>query len=413
MSVLTSTFTVIFHLQNTGNSGEKLPVYARITINKQRIELSVKQMINPLHWNEKRGIAKPLNEEYRQFNNYLEQLKSTYYECYREMIIKKKEITTYTFKKAYFGEEEDEYTLRKLMNYHNIDMRESVSWGTMKNYFTTQKYLEKFLKDRRKVNDINLKNINYQFVTDFEYYLKTYKPLDHQKPLLNNGVMKHMERFRKMINVALKNEWMEKDPFKAYKLKFVKFERGYLTEFELEALEQKEFKIERLQIVKDLFIFSCYTGLAYIDTVTLTPENIIRGIDSETWLMAQRTKTKTPVKVPLLHRATEIIEKYGNNPKCLAEGSLLPQLSNQRLNGYLKEIADLCGIEKNLTFHLAGHTFATTVTLSNGVPIESVSKMLGHTKISTTQVYAKVIERKLSDDMLLLKKKLLNKGFCH
>ncbi len=326
MSVLTSTFTVIFHLRNTGNSGEKLPVYARITINKQRIELSVKQMINPLHWNEKRGIAKPLNEEYRQFNNYLEQLKSTYYECYREMIIKKKEITTYTFKKAYFGEEEDEYTLRKLMNYHNIDMRESVSWGTMKNYFTTQKYLEKFLKERRKVNDINLKNINYQFVTDFEYYLKTYKPLDHQKPLRNNGVMKHMERFRKMINVALKNEWMEKDPFKAYKLKFVKFERGYLTEFELEALEQKEFKIERLQIVKDLFIFSCYTGLAYIDTVTLTPENIIKGIDSEAWLMTQRTKTKTPVKVPLLPKATEIIEKYRNNPKCLAEGSLLPQL---------------------------------------------------------------------------------------
>ena len=410
MSVLTNTFTVIFHLRNTGSSGGKLPVYARITINKQRIELSVKQMMNPFDWNEKRGMAKPLNEEYRQFNNYLEQLKSTYFECYREMIIKKKEITTYTFKKAYFGEEEDEYTLCKLMNYHNIDMRESVSWGTMKNYFTTQKYLEKFLRERKKAKDINLKNINYQFVTDFEYYLKTYKPLDHQKPLRNNGVMKHMERFRKMINVALKNEWMEKDPFKAYKLKFVKFERGYLTEFELETLEQKEFKIERLQMVKDLFIFSCYTGLAYIDTVTLTPANIIKGIDGDAWLITQRIKTQTPVKVPLLPKATEIIEKYRNNPKCLAEGSLLPQLSNQRLNGYLKEIADLCSIEKNLTFHLARHTFATTLTLSNGVPIESVSKMLGHTKITTTQVYAKVIERKLSDDMLLLKKKLLNKA---
>jgi site-specific recombinase XerD len=410
MSLLTNTFNVVYHLRNRGLVDGKLPVYARITINKRRIELSVKQMMNPTDWNETLGLAKPLTEEYVQFNKYLDQLKSTYFNCYREMVLQKKEISTESFRKLYYGEEEDEYTLCKLMNYHNVDMKESVSWGTMKNYFTTQKYLEKFLKERQKVKDIKLEKINYKFVTDFEYYLKTYKPLLHQKPIHNNGVMKHMERFRKMINVALKNEWIEKDPFKAYKIKFVKFERGYLTEFELDELEQKEFKIERLQMVKDLFIFSCYTGLAYIDTVTLTPANIIKGIDSEAWLATQRTKTKTPVKVPLLPRAIEIIEKYRNNPKCLAEGSLLPQLSNQRLNGYLKEIADICGIEKNLTFHLARHTFATTVTLSNGVPIESVSKMLGHTKITTTQVYAKVIERKLSDDMLLLKQKLSKKA---
>ncbi len=409
MALLTNSFTVIFHLRNKGLVDGKLPVYARITINKQRIELSVKQMMNPNDWNEKRGIAKPLNDEYRQFNNYLEQLKSTYYECYRDMIIKKKEITTETFKRAYFGEEEDEYTLCKLMNYHNIDMKESVSWGTMKNYYTTQKYLEKFLKERRNKKDIGLKDINYKFVTDFEYYLKTYQPKDHQKKLGNKGVMKHMERFRKMINVALKNEWMEKDPFKAYKLKFTKFERGYLTEEELYKLENKEFKIERLQMVKDLFIFSCYTGLAYIDTVTLKRASVVKGIDAESWIITQRTKTKTSVKIPLLPKAIEIIERYSNHSKCLAEETLLPSLSNQKLNGYLKEMADICGIEKNLTFHLARHTFATTITLSNGVPIESVSKMLGHTKITTTQVYAKVIERKLSEDMYLLKQKLLQK----
>ena len=410
MSLFTNTFTVIFHLRNRELLNGKFPVYARITINKRRIQLSVKQMMNPDNWDEKLGLAKPISEEYIQFNNYLEQLKSTYFACYREMVLQKKEISTESFRKIYYGIEDDEYTLSKLMNYHNVDMKESVSWGTMKNYYTTRKYLEKFLKERQKVKDINLKNINYKFVTDFEYYLRTYIPLDHQKSLHNNGIMKHMERFRKMINVALKNEWMEKDPFKAYKLKFVKFERGYLTECELDELEQKEFAIERLQIVKDLFIFSCYTGLAYIDTITLTPAQIIKGIDGEKWLITQRTKTKTPVKVPLLPKATEIIEKYRTNPKCLAEGSLLPNLSNQRLNGYLKEIADLCGFQKNLTFHLARHTFATTVTLSNGVPIESVSKMLGHTKISTTQVYAKVIEKKLSEDMLSLKAKFINKA---
>lgn len=386
MSTLANTFSILFHLRNKKLDDKKVAIYARITINKKRLELSVKQMMNPSDWNENEGLAKPITEEYLQLNMYLEQLRNAYYNAYRDMVLQKREISTDSFRKVYFGIEEDEYTLKKLMNYHNIDMKESISWGTMKNYFTTQKYLEKFLVERRKVKDINLKNINYKFVTDFEYYLKTYQPLDHQKSLHNNGVMKHMERFRKMINVALKNEWMEKDPFKAYKLKFNRFERGYLTEDELSVLEEKNFSIERLQAVKDLFIFSCYTGLSYIDTVNLTPANVMKGIDSSAWLITKRTKTSVPVKVPLLQQALDIIEKYQNNPKCLAEQSLLPKMSNQKLNGYLKEIADLCDIEKNLTFHLARHTFATTVTLSNGVPIESVSKMLGHSKITTTQV---------------------------
>ncbi|MEP7233279.1 MAG: site-specific integrase [Ginsengibacter sp.] len=407
---ITTTFNVVFHLRNTVQKDGQLPIYARITINGKRIELSVKQMMNPLHWNERRGAAKAINDEYKKLNNYLDQLKSSYVSCYREMALQKKEITTETFKMEFFGDADSEYTLLKLVNYHNIDMKASISPGTMKNYYTTQKYLEKFLREKRKLTDIGLSNINYKFVTDFEYYLRTYIPTDHQKRLGNNGVMKHMERFRKMINVALKNEWMEKDPFKAYKLKFVKYERGYLNDDELKLLEEKEFGIERLQSVMDLFIFSCYTGLAYIDTFCLTPSNIVKGVDGESWLITHRVKTKTPVKVPLLPKALEIIEKYKTNPRCIAEGSPLPKMSNQNLNGYLKEIADLCGIQKRLTFHLARHTFATTVTLSNGVPIESVSKMLGHTKISTTQVYAKVIERKLSEDMLLLKRKLLDKA---
>ncbi len=410
MKTKTNTFNVLFHLRNSSAKEDRLPIYARITVNGKRIELSVKQMIHTEDWNEDRGIANPKKEECRKLNNYLEQLRSSFVACYREMSLQKKVITTETFKKEYYGEHNDEYSLCKLMNYHNIEMKEAFCWGTMKNYFTTQKYLEKFLKVRVKTTDIILRDINYKFVTDFEYYLKTYKPLDHQKPLGNNGVMKHMERFRKMINVALKNEWMERDPFRAYKLKFTKYERGYLSSEEIQQLETKEFKIERLQTVKDLFIFSCYTGLAYIDTVALTPANIVKGIDMEYWLITNRLKTNTSVKVPLLPKALEIIDKYRNNLKCNNEGSLLPKMSNQKLNGYLKEIGDLCGIRKNLTFHLARHTFATTVTLSNGVPIESVSKMLGHTKISTTQVYAKVIERKLGEDMQVLKRKLSSRA---
>ncbi|MDE3181852.1 MAG: site-specific integrase [Bacteroidota bacterium] len=403
---LTTTFAVYFHLKIASEKDGKMPIYARITVNGKRIELSARNLIEPFHWDKKRGAAKPLNDSYKKLNNFLEQTRSSYFECYREMCLQKLEITTENFKKEYFGYNCDEYTLLKLINYHNIDMKELISWGTMKNYHTTQKYLEKFLREKMKREDIPLDKINYKFIVDFEYYLKTYIPTDHQKRIGNNGIMKHMERFKKMINMALKNEWMEKNPFKAYKLKFIKFERGYLTESELKNLEEKNFTIERLQNVMDLFIFSCYTGLSYIDAIHLTPSNIVTGIDGERWINTQRRKTNISVKVPVLPKASEIIDKYSNDPRCQSDESLLPRISNQKLNSYLKEIADLCNIKKNLTFHLARHTFATTITLSNGVPIESVSKMLGHSKISTTQIYAKVIERKLSEDMHKLKEKL-------
>jgi site-specific recombinase XerD len=217
-----------------------------------------------------------------------------------------------------------------------------------------------------------------------------------------------MERFHKMINLAKKLEWMSNDPFLNYRLKFEKVERGFLSGEELAAIELKEFKIERLQQVKDLFVFSCYTGLSYVDVFNLTPDCVALGIDGTKWIFTRRQKSLTQVKVPILPKALAIIDKYKNHPKVLNEGKLLPEISNQKLNSYLKEIADLCGIEKNLHFHLARHTFATTITLTHGVPIESISKMLGHTKLSTTQIYAKVIESKLSHDMMELKNKLEN-----
>jgi site-specific recombinase XerD len=404
-----NTFSVIFRLRKERLNEERFPIYARITIDGKRIELAMKQKIKLEDWNDQKGMAKTKKEEFKILNNYLEQMRASFVECYRDMLIRKKVINIDTFKKAYYGHDENEMTLCKLMTYHNQDMKDTICWGTLKNYFTTQKYLQKYLKERLHLSDINLKEINYKFVTDFDYFLRSFKPVDHHKALSNNGTMKHMERFRKMINVALKNEWMEKDPFKAYKMKFTKYERGFLTAKELDRIERNEFDFERLQYVKDLFVFSCYTGLAYTDSMQLSPANLIRGIDGDHWLTTQRQKTGTPVKIPLLPKAKEIIEKYKNNPKSLNDGTLFPNISNQRLNGYLKEMADICKIDKNLTFHLARHTFATTVTLSNGVPIESVSKMLGHTKITTTQVYAKVIESKLSDDMKLLKQKLDNK----
>jgi integrase/recombinase XerD len=263
-----------------------------------------------------------------------------------------------------------------------------------------------FLKEQYKVSDIYLTSLNYKFVADLELFLRKHTLIANQRQMENNTVMKHIERLKKMIKMAIRYEWLDKDPFIAFQQKFHHVDRGYLTEEELKRIEEKAFSISRLQFVKDLFIFSCYTGLAYTDVMHLTPEHIQIGIDKELWLITNREKTDTSVKIPILPVAMEIINKYRNDIKAKVQNRLFPNIANQKLNSYLKEIADICGITKNITFHVARHTFATTVTLTNGVPIESVSKMLGHTKISTTQIYAKVIEKKVGEDMSKLKEKL-------
>lgn len=212
-----------------------------------------------------------------------------------------------------------------------------------------------------------------------------------------------------MVTLAYHIEWIQRDPFVKFKLKFEKKERDFLSKMELQKVDDFSSPFERLMVVKDLFIFSCYTGLSYRDIVELTSHNLLIGVDGNQWIMTKRIKTKIPVKIPLLPKIEFLIKKYENHPRTEGSQMLMPKISNQKLNSYLKEIADFCSIRKNLTFHMARHTFATTVTLSNGVPIETVSKLLGHTKIITTQIYAKVIERKISEDLQKLKEQLLIK----
>jgi integrase len=218
--------------------------------------------------------------------------------------------------------------------------------------------------------------------------------------------MKHLERFRKMINLAFRLEWISRDPFEKFKLKYNRVEKDFLTVLELAALENKELTLPRLSVVRDIFLFCCYTGLAFVDVMNLKPVNICIGLDGGLWIKTSRQKTTIAVNVPLLNQAQHLIEKYKCNIKANAKGTIFPQLSNQKMNGYLKELAEMCDIYKVLTFHIARHTFATTVTLLNGVPIETVSKLLGHTTMRSTQVYAKVIEQKVSEDMGMLRKKL-------
>jgi site-specific recombinase XerD len=250
------------------------------------------------------------------------------------------------------------------------------------------------------VNDISINKIDYAFVTEFEFYLRSVKKCN------NNTAVKYVRNFRKIIKICLDNDWLDKDPTTRYEGKMKEVERDFLTEEELLKIYNKKISSERLQLVRDIFIFSCYTGLAYIDVKGLKKDHIGIGIDGEKWIFKNRQKTETKSKIPILPIAEEIIEKYSNHPKCLNENSILPILTNQKMNAYLKEIGDLCDIPKEITFHMARHTFATSVTLTNGVPIETVSKMLGHKNLHTTQHYAKVLDRKVSEDMSLLKHKL-------
>ncbi|CAH8284153.1 site-specific recombinase XerD [Mariniflexile fucanivorans] len=404
----TSTLGILFWADLARVKDSQASIYARITVKGKRATLSLKRKVRVSDWDTHRGRARGTNQSIRTLNNYLEQVNSDLFQCYQDLKTERKLITSNAIKARYLGDDEQNHSIKDIINYHYEDMEGKLKWGTQKNYYTTEKYISKFLLKRYKTADMYLRELDYNFILKFEKYLRGYVPTDHQRKMGNNTVMKHIERFRKLINLALKLGWMEKDPFINFKSHIIKNERGFLSSDELNAIEEKQFTIERLQLVRDLFVFSCYTSLSYIDVINLTEDNINIGIDGELWIHYRREKTTKLIRIPLLPKALQIMEIYKNNHKSKSRGSLFPKISNQKLNSYLKEIADVCGIKKNLTFHIARHTFATTVTLSNGIPIETVSKLLGHSKISTTQIYAKVLERKVSDDMKKLRDQFLS-----
>ncbi|GAB2977237.1 site-specific integrase [Mucilaginibacter puniceus] len=387
----------------------KEPIYACVTVNKQRAYIALKHNVDPKNWDSGKGTAKGNKDEVKSINNYLGEVRNTISNNYKQLQLKGKMLSAKAVKDLYLGAEEEVYTLSRLFTYHNETSTTDLKWSTLKHYYVTQRYLVKFLEDQHQSTDIYLHQLDFKFVKDFEVYLRNHKPKDHQKQINNNGVMKHIIRLKKMVNLAMNLQWIDNDPFAAYKLKIQKVNREQLSEKELADMEKKVFTIERLDMVRDLFVFCCYTGLSYVDVINLTPGHIVAGTDGEKWIRTCREKTMIPVNVPLLPQALKILDKYKANIRSLSGGKVFPVMSNQKVNSYLKEISEVCNIAKNVTFHLARHTFATTITLSNGVPIETVSKMLGHTKITTTQIYAKVVERKLKEDMQNLKNRLASK----
>ncbi len=397
-----STFRILFYLRkNYLNKSGKAGIMVRLTVNGDMVQFSSKLDIEPALWDTKAGKAIGNSVKARKMNSMLDDIRTALNNHYRYVESRDSFVTAEKVRNAFLGYEVRQQTLLELFKQHNEDASKlngiSKAPATLVKYDRTYRRLEEFMKAKYKVSDIALREIDHKFVTDFEFYLRTVSRCNE------NTTGKFMQIFRKIVLIAKNNGWITIDPFANYHIHMKAVDRGYLTEQELERILQKDFDSRRLEQVRDVFIFSCFTGLSYVDVRNLTKENVVTSFDGKLWLQLHRQKTSTAVSLPLLKTPLAILKKYEDK---LPDGRLLPVSSNQKLNSYLKEIADVCGIKKNLTFHLARHTFATTTTLAKGVPIETVSKMLGHTNIKTTQIYAHITNDKIREDMEMLAGKL-------
>ena len=405
---MNKTFNLLFYVKKAKiNFLGESPIYLRITIDGKISEISTKRTILPLRWNAKAQKVSGSSEESKSFNFYLKTFEQKVYDTYHELMRDKESVTCESLKNKLLGKGERTRMLIPIFEDHNNRMEKLIdkefAQGTLTRYKTCLKHTKAFLKWKFNISDIDILKIDYAFLNDFELFLRT------ERDCNNNSAVKYIKNFGKIIRICIANGWINRDPFLNYSSSFNEVTRVFLNEQEIERLFNKDLKNERLSQVRYIFLFSCFTGLAYIDTQKLTQDNINIGLDGNKWIYTKRQKTKTTSNIPLLSKAEEIIDRYKDHPACLNSERLLPVLSNQKMNAYLKEIADLCDIKKELTYHIARHTFATTITLSNGVPIESVSKMLGHKNIKTTQHYAKILDKKVSEDMSALRNVLQKK----
>lgn len=403
----TNTFSVNFIIRMNKKDKTSALLYARISVNGRRTEISLKEHIKTAEWDPAREVLKGKLPHVKSLNKYIEDIRFRLKEIYRALEQKGLMITADGIKEAYLGRnknENDGHKLIELINYHEKIFGHELRKGTLKNYYTTRDYILRFLQFKYKSNDIFLKELDFQFITELKAYIID-NPIKKHDPCLGNGLMKHMERLKKLIHWGKQLKWITVDPFEDFKISFKKSKRKKLDLYELDRIENKNFSDPKISYVKDLFLFSCFTGLAYADVVGLKSESI-QTTEFGTILKIYREKSDELSSVPLLSSASLIMEKYKNHPQALLAGKVFPPISNQEVNRNLKIIGEVCEINKNMTFHLARHTFATAVTLKNGVPIETISKMLGHTKISTTEIYAAVDDEKIMRDMALVESKI-------
>ncbi|OUP22642.1 recombinase [Parabacteroides distasonis] len=396
------SFSVLFFIKKGKllKNGEA-PVCMRITVNGCMVDISIKRSCPVNLWNQAKENSKGKDRMSVELNHYLEITRSHVHQIYRELETSGKVITVDLVRKLYYGVDEDNKTLLQVFREHNEQSRKLIGKDfvskTVQRYETTTRYLEEFIKKEYQLPDIALNNLEANFISKFDAFLKI------EKGCAQNSAITRLKNLKKIIRIALENDWIKKDPFAYYRFKLEETDPEFLTMDEIKIILAKEFTIKRVEQVRDVFVFCIFTALSYIDVCELTKENIRTSFDGNLWIMTKRHKTNVASNIRLLEIPKAILEKYKDN---LPNGMILPIISNQKVNDYLKEIATICNINKNLTFHVARHSCATSVLIANGVPIETVSKILGHTNIRTTQIYARITDLKVSNDMEILAQKL-------
>jgi integrase len=376
----------------------------RITINGRRWETSAQVGVDPDKWDSKKERARGSDRNSYLVNETIDNARHKVQNIKLKMNQEEKPLTLASIQYGVTDRQRVERTIMKLFDEHNKNCVRKIgiqmAQATYERYIICYKHFKEFLLFEYKVDDLPVCDINKDVYEKFELYLRT------EKKCANNTTIKYIRNFNKIVRIAIEKGWIIKSPYKEVGFKLEEIDKPYLSKAELDAISEKEITLPRLDLICDIFTFCCYTGLAFSDVKELTQDNIIIGIDSRTWISKHRKKTNVISKIPLFAVAKKLIEKYKNNPVCIIKDVLFPVPSNQKMNAYLKEIADLCGITKTLTTHTARRTFATTIMLHNGASMEAVSKMLGHSSLYMTRKYAKVDELYISQETKGIEEKL-------
>ena len=405
------SFRVLFFLKKTRllKNGEA-SVCMRITVNGTRVENNIRKSIDPALWSQAKETARGKSRRACDLNTYIEEARIKLYQIFCELEQQNRPVTAHLLQELFFGQEKPEEvrTLLGTMQEHNDQCRALVGTDyaliTVRRYESCRRYLAELIRQRYGKEDLPLTEVNGELVRAFAFYLKT------EKGCQQNTVIRYMKCLKKITNLACANDWMAKDPFLGIRFHEKEVVREFLTMDELQTIYHKEFPLERLTLVRDVFIFAAFTGLAFIDVQQLAPEHIVRDNNGNLWIRKPRQKTKNMCNIPLLDIPQEILRKYADHPTCRKKGVLLPVPCNQKMNSYLKEIADICVIRKNLTTHCARHSYATSVCLANGVSLENVAKMLGHSNIKMTQHYARVLDSSILRDMMQVERAIAKLG---
>lgn len=391
------TYSVLFFLKRSKKLRNGLvPVYARITVNGERTQFSCQIEVEESQWDSSNGCVKGNTKAAKNINEQLEIIRMNIRQHKVALEEKGEIISSTSLHDHYKGLDNDRKMVLELFKEHNEKLLPLIGKGysneTLKRFETCYRHVQNFIKAKYKKNDMDVNDITPRFVSDFEYYFRA------ERNCNNNTSLKYIKNFKKIIKNALANGWMKKDPFANIRFKWESTNMAFLNEEEFERLRAAKFKNARLQTIKDIYLFCCFTGLAFVDVQHLEPKHI-EITKGQYWIRKNRHKTKSQCVIPVLQPAIELIEEYRSHPISQKNNRVFPVPSNQKMNAYLKEIADVCGIDKNLTTHTARHTFATTVTLGNQISIEVVSKMLGHSSINMTKRYARVVDDLINKDM--------------